>query len=203
MSLIIPFSEACERNKDPILERLSPYLTNGISVLEIGTGTGQHVVHFAPANNEVIWQPTDQAQYLDGIAAQLQTRSIANINPALELDVTVRPWLGGSQQFDLIYSANTLHIMPWDSVTDFFAGLQDVSTQSTTLFVYGPFKFGGEHTSASNAAFDQSLQARGVGSGIRDFEALDALASDQGFQLEAKHAMPANNFCLIWRRIDS
>ena len=90
MSLIIPFSEACERNKDPILERLSPYLKDGISVLEIGTGTGQHVVHFAPANNEVIWQPTDQAQYLDGIAAQLQTRSIANINPALELDVTVR-----------------------------------------------------------------------------------------------------------------
>jgi len=199
MSLVLPFSEACERNKDPILESLAPYLSEATKVLEIGSGTGQHAVHFARAYPDLSWQPTDQAQYLDGIRAQIKTHGSANIAEPSVLDVTQQPWQTNLPNYDLVYTDNTLHIMPWTAVEAFFQGLPAVCRHGTHLFVYGPFIFNGKHTSQSNQAFDASLQARGTGSGIREFTALTRLAQGNGFKFLEKHTMPANNFSLVWR----
>ncbi len=199
MSLIIPFSEACERNKDPILDTIAPYLRDAKHALEIGTGTAQHVIHFAAASPNVQWQPSDQKHNLDGIIAQLRTRPTTNILAPVELDVTRQPWFEDQRKFDLIYTANTLHIMSWPVVESLFDGLSSAITSLTKVIIYGPFKFAGKHTSPSNAAFDESLRSRGVGSGIRDFEAVDQLATNAGLELVATEPMPANNFCIIWR----
>ena len=198
MSLIIPFSEACERNKDPILEVLLPYMEKASKALEIGSGTGQHLAHFAAACPQLKWQPTDQRQYLEGLEAQFRTNGSHNIATVRELDVTQQPWLDDAPNYDLIYSANTLHIMPWETVECLFNGLPNLAKPNAKLFIYGPFKFYSEHTSASNQSFDLNLKARGVGSGIRDFEAVNELAGENGFKLIQKQAMPANNFSLVW-----
>jgi len=200
MSLSIPFSQACERNKEPISEVLSPYFSRIDSVLEIGSGTGQHAVYFAQQNPHLIWQTSDQAQYLDGINAQLDNMHCENALRPLELDVCQPKWLDNEQRYDAIFTANTLHIMGWQQVQAFFRGLNSVSSEQTYLFIYGPFNYDGSYTSASNASFDNSLRARGVGSAIRDFEAVDNLAFAEGFRLQSDHSMPANNRCLIWKK---
>ncbi len=200
MSLTVPFSAACERNKDPILEVLRPYFKDIASVLEIGSGTAQHAMYFAAHCPNLCWQTSDQAQYLDGIRAQLTNARQQNVLAPLCLDVTQPDWNNRGLRYDAVYSANTLHIMNRAQVQALFTGLPGVSMVGSLLMLYGPFKYRGEFTSASNAAFDQALRDRGQGSAIRDFEWVDQLASDVGFQLIADHTMPANNQCLIWRR---
>lgn len=202
MSLSIPFSQACERNKDPIFSVLGEYFRQAESVLEIGTGTGQHLIYFADKTPNTQWQPTDQACYLDGITAQLAANPRDNCTSPSELDVTQDKWFEEARTFDLVYTANTLHIMPWSAVKELFQGLEQVSKPNTKLCVYGPFKFDNQHTSASNLAFDADLKARGCGSGIRNFEDVNELASQARFSLIEKHAMPANNFCLVWSKLD-
>lgn len=199
-SLTLPFSQACERNKDPILEVIHPYWEHHKSVLEIGTGTAQHALYFAQSCKTLNWQPSDQACYLPGIKAQLANQPVANILAPIELDVCALPWPTPAPSYDMIYSANTLHIMPWTAVEAFFTGLGQVTHHGSILAVYGPFKFGGQFTSPSNQEFDHNLRARGEGSAIRDFEAVDDLAKAQGFKLLENHSMPANNQCLIWQR---
>jgi cyclopropane fatty-acyl-phospholipid synthase-like methyltransferase len=199
MSLVIPFSEACERNKDAILETISPFLQEASSVLEIGSGTAQHAVYFARNTPHLSWQTSDQAQYIEGISAQLQNAEVANVMAPLQLDVRQTVWCESQQKFDLIYSANTLHIMSWDEVACFFTGLAAVSQPEAYLIFYGPFKYQGEFTSESNRQFDQILRARGVGSAIRDFEEVNQLAQDAGLSLVLDQAMPANNQCIIWQ----
>lgn len=199
MSLTIPFSAACERNKDPILEVLRPHFENIADVLEVGSGTAQHALHFAEHCPNLRWQTSDQSQYLEGICAQLQNSDASNVLAPICLDVEQRDWGNLDKRYEAIYSANTLHIMNQEQVTAFFAGLPNVVQAGSLLMLYGPFKYGGEFTSASNASFDQTLRARGVGSAIRDFEWADQLASAEGFELLADHAMPANNQCLVWR----
>lgn len=201
MSLIIPFSEACERNKDPIFDQIQAHLERAKTVLEIGTGTGQHALYFAERCPNLVWQPTDQYQHLEGIQAQLNNRPLSNIAPVVELQVEHQPWFTPRKTFDLIYSANTLHIMNHGQVREFFKGLPDVSHAQSELVIYGPFKINGKFTSRSNAEFDRSLQAQGVGSGIRELEEICQFASDAGFELVTNQAMPANNQCLIWRRV--
>ena len=200
MSLTIPFSAACERNKDPILEVLQPYLEHITDVLEIGSGTAQHALHFATHCPNLRWQTSDQSQYLDGICAQLQNSDATNVLAPICLDVEESDWGTRDHRYQAIYSANTLHIMNPEQVEAFFAGLSRVTKLDGLLMLYGPFKYKGEFTSESNASFDQTLRARGVGSAIRDFEWIDELARVQGFELLADHAMPANNQCLIWQR---
>lgn len=203
----IPFSQACERNKDPILEAIQPYLQDAKSVLEIGSGTGQHALYFAQNLSHLTWQTSDQAQYLDGINAQINNakqhnQELSNLINPFELDVTQPDWLPkalAGQKFDAVYSANTLHIMAWNQVKAFFAGLPEVVAKDTYLIIYGPFKYQGKFTSESNEVFDQDLISRGVGSAIRDFEEVDQLAKEVGFRLVKDIAMPANNQCLIWR----
>jgi len=194
----IPYSEACERNKDPILQVISSHLDAATDVLEIGTGTAQHAVHFTTAKTHLHWQASDQSHYLDGIEAQLDVAKLPNIKCPVELDVNQAQWLQTLQTFDLVYTANTFHIMTENDVRAFFKGVSQVLNSKAKVIVYGPFKYNGQFTSDSNHAFDQRLQARGVGSGIRDFEWVNTLAQTQGLKLLEDHAMPANNQCLVW-----
>ena len=194
----LPFSDACERNKDPILAILREAFAEVSRVIEIGACTGQHAVHFARHLPHLQWQPTDRSEYLAGLAARVAAEGPPNLAPPLELDVLADPW--PAVQGDAVFSANTLHIMSWPAVEALFAGLPRLLDGPAVLAIYGPFKYGGRCTTESNAAFDEMLRARDPDSGIRDFEAVDALAAGIGFGIEADHAMPANNQLLVWRR---
>lgn len=195
---MLPYSEACERNKGPILEILVSVFAGATRVLEVGSGTGQHAVHFAAGLPHVEWQPTERGEYLAGLAARIAKEGPPNVRPPLALDVTQPRWPAAG--FDAVFTANTFHIMSWPEVVAFFDGLGQALCREAVVAVYGPFRYGGAYTSASNAAFDQALRARDPASGIRDFEAVDDLARARGLLLRADHRMPANNQLLAWGR---
>lgn len=192
-----PFAPACERNRGPILEVLQVFLADRRHVLEIGSGTGQHAVHFAAALPALTWQASDRAPSLPGIRAWLDAAGLANTPPPLALDVA-GPWPSGP--FDAVFSANTLHIMSWAQVEALFAALPAVTTGDAKLAIYGPFNRSGRFTSESNAAFDAQLRARAPHMGIRDDRAVDALAQAAGFVLSEDCALPANNRLRLWQR---
>jgi len=193
----LPISDACERNKGPILAVLREVFADRTRVIEIGAGTGQHAVHFSRHLPHVQWQPTDRAEYRPGLAARIAAEGPPNLAAPVELDVLQEPW--PAVQGDAVFSANTLHIMSWRAVEALFAGLPRVLERGGVLAVYGPFKYGGRFSTESNAAFDAMLRKRDPASGVRDFEAVNALAEAAGLRLSADHAMPANNQLLIWR----
>lgn len=199
---MLPYSEACERNKEPILAVLAELLAPDARVLEIGSGTGQHAVHFASRLPAVQWQPSDRLEYLDGLAERIATEGSANLRDAIELDVERPEQWPGPERFDAIFSANTLHIMSWPAVQALIrlAGHLLPSVPSTRLMIYGPLRYGGRCTASSNAAFDEMLRKRDPASGLRDFEAVHALAAHEGFVLLADRPMPANNRMLVWGR---
>jgi cyclopropane fatty-acyl-phospholipid synthase-like methyltransferase len=192
-----PFAPACERNRDVILDALRPLLADRQRVLEVGSGTGQHAVHFAAALPHLVWQTSERSDNLPGIHLWLAEAALPNTPSPLELDVSCR-WPAGS--FDAVFTSNTLHIMGWPEVEAFFSGLPALLAADARLIVYGPFNYGGRFTSTSNAAFDVSLKADDPRRGIRDIEAVDALARSIGFTLVEDRAMPANNRCLSWQR---
>ena len=192
-----PSSPSCERNREPILDVLRRHFADRRRVLEIGSGTGQHAVHFAAALPQLIWQSSDRAENLPGIRAWLEEAVLPNTPSPLEFDVT-GTW--PADRYDAVFSANTLHIMAWPEVEHLFAQLPSVTTPDATLIVYGPFNHAGRYSSDSNAAFDQWLQAHGTHMAIRNAEAVDALADKAGFSLIDDIAMPANNRCRVWRR---
>jgi cyclopropane fatty-acyl-phospholipid synthase-like methyltransferase len=193
-----PYAEACERNRSPILEVLRRHVADRRRVLEIGSGTGQHAVHFAAALPYLEWQTSDLEASLPGIRLWLAEAARPNLPPPLALDVRHGPW--PREPFDVVFTANTLHIMGWEEVRAFFAALPRLLAHDGLLVVYGPFNYEGRFTSASNAAFDGWLRQRSSASGIRDFEAVDALARSIGLALVEDCAMPANNRTLIWQR---
>jgi SAM-dependent methyltransferase len=166
-------------------------------VLEIGSGTGQHAVHFATEMPGIVWQPSEQAESMPALRKRIFNEGPSNLRAPVELDVTQLPW--DVRRVDGIFTANTLHIMHWPQVEALFAGLPAVVKPEAVLAIYGPFRYGGEYTSESNESFDTLLHARDPQSGIRDFEAVDALARGAGFALVADHPMPANNQALIWQ----
>ena len=194
---MLPCSEACERNKEPILAVLREAFAGCTHVLEIGSGTGQHAVHFALAMNWLVWQPTETAEAMPGLRKRIFNEGPSNLRAPVLLDVSETPW--DVRRVDGVFTANTLHIMHWPQVEAFFAGLPAAMNPETVLAIYGPFRYGGEYTSDSNAEFDAFLRVRDPDSGIRDFEAVDALAQTAGFRLVADHRMPAYNQTLIWR----
>ena len=194
----LPFSAACERNKEPILGILRGALQRSLCVLEIGSGTGQHAVHFARNLPHLVWQPTDLSESLPGLSARIAAEGPPNLLPALALDVRHRPWPVESP--DAVFTANTFHIMSWPEVVAFFEGLHDVLERGGVLAVYGPFNYEGEYTAPSNAAFDAQLRERDPLSGLRDIEAVNRLASSHGLHQIADHAMPANNRLVVWQR---
>lgn len=193
-----PFAPSCERNREPILQGLQPLLGHARSVLEVGSGTGQHAVHLAEAMPHLTWQTSERAEHLPGIARWLEEAALPNTPPAIVLDVATGPW--PPARFDAVFTANTLHIMGWPQVQAFFAGVDGVLAAGGILAVYGPFNANGAYTSHSNAQFDAWLKARDAASAIRDFEAVDALAQGIGLQLLHDHALPANNRLLVWHR---
>jgi cyclopropane fatty-acyl-phospholipid synthase-like methyltransferase len=195
---VLAVSEACERNKGPILAVLGGELAASRSVLEIGSGTGQHAVHFARHLPHVTWQPTELGAELDPLEERIRLEGPPNLRAALALDVRAHPW--PVERVDAVFSANTLHIMAWDAVEHFFRGVGEVLATPGVLCVYGPFRYHGGYTSDSNAEFDRFLRRRDPSSGIRDFEALERLAAAAGLALAADHVMPANNQTLVWRR---
>jgi cyclopropane fatty-acyl-phospholipid synthase-like methyltransferase len=193
-----PHAPSCDRNQGPILEVLWKHFSKSKQVLEIGSGTGQHAVHFAAAMPWLSWQTADMAESLPGIRLWLDEAALPNLPPPLELDVR-GPWPAGP--YDAVFSANTLHIMGWPEVQKLFAALDGAMAKNAVLAVYGPFNYGGKFTSDSNAAFDVWLKERySPASGIRDFEAVNALAESIGLTLVADHSMPANNRTLVWTR---
>ena len=193
-----PFSPSCERNRAPILAVLREAFADRRDVLEIGSGTGQHAVHFAAAMPWLDWQCSDVADNLPGIRAWLADAALPNTPPPLQLDLARPQRL--PRCFDALFSANTLHIIGWPLVESLFAGLHRWLQPSASVVVYGPFNYRGTYTSDSNREFDGWLKARDPRSGIRDFEAVDALARAAGLALVDDIAMPANNRCLTWRR---
>ncbi|MBB1061563.1 DUF938 domain-containing protein [Marilutibacter spongiae] len=205
-----PFAPSCERNRDAILPVLLRHFAGARHVLEVGSGTGQHAVHFAAAMPWLQWQCTDRADALPGIAQWLDEAGLPNTPPARELAAAVAPVPGlypplpapkdGPAGHDAVFSANTLHIMGWPEVQACFAGLGALMTADATVVVYGPFNREGRFTSPSNEAFDAWLKARDPRSGIRDVEAVDALARSVGLVLLEDVGMPAHNRCLAWRR---
>lgn len=195
----LPFSEAAQRNRVPILDELRPRLgATACRVLEVGSGTGQHAAFFARELPNVTWQPTDRSDYLPGLHARIAASGLTNLCPALELDVDAPP--ADPVHADVIYTANTLHIMAWPSVERFFALAGRWLSPGGWLFVYGPFHVGGRATSESNARFDQSLRTHGTGMGVRGREAVCLEADTRGLSLIDVTAMPANNQFLVFAR---
>lgn len=192
-----PNAPSCERNRDPILDVLRVHFADRRQVLEIGSGTGQHAVHFAAALPQLQWQCSDRVENLPGITLWLDEAALPNTPPPIVLDVS-GAW--PTQRYDAVFSANTLHIMGWDEVEQLFDHLAEVTSEGAKLVIYGPFNDGGRYSSESNAAFDQWLQSRGAHMRIRDAEAVDALADAAGFSLVDDIAMPANNRCRVWQR---
>lgn len=190
------FSDACERNKGVILDVLKNACSDCESVLEVGSGTGQHVVYFARSLPAIHWQPADTAQYLPGLQARLQSEAPNNVASAVELDVRMTPWPVG--QYDGVFSANTLHYMGTDCVEAFFRGVGAVLRPGGVLIVYGPFRYDDQFTSDSNARFDEYLRESDPVRGIRDFEWVNKLAAAQQLTLVRDVAMPANNQTLVW-----
>lgn len=192
------FSQACENNKDPILEVLREWLEGTGSVLEIGSGTGQHARYFAEQLPNIVWQASDLPAYHGSIEAWREGHSGNNLPPPLEIDVTRDNW--NVDIPEAVFTANTLHIMPWEAVGALFEYLGRHAPAGSLLLVYGPFNYQGSYTSDSNARFDEWLAATHPGGGIRDFEAVDLLAGAAGYELAADHPMPANNRMLVWRQ---
>lgn len=192
------FSQACENNKDPILEALREWLEDVRCVLEVGSGTGQHARYFAEQLPDILWQSSDLPAYHASIEAWREGHDGDNLPPPLEIDVTSEDW--GVAIPGAVFTANTLHIMPWSAVSALFAYLGRHAPAGSLLLVYGPFNYEGSYTSDSNARFDEWLAATHPGGGIRDFEAVDSLAGAAGYGLAADHPMPANNRLLVWRK---
>ena len=193
-----PFAESCAENQLPILDVLRREFAAVQRVLEIGSGTGQHAVFFAQQLPHLIWQTSDVAAHHPGIVAWIDDAGLANVQAPLALDVARDQW--PEQMFDGVFSANTVHIMSWPEVEIMFAGVGRALTAGGRFCLYGPFNYGGEFTSASNARFDQWLKARDPNSGVRNFEDLEQLAATAGMRLVQDYAMPANNRILVWTK---
>ncbi|MFZ2508305.1 MAG: DUF938 domain-containing protein [Steroidobacteraceae bacterium] len=197
ISPMLPHSEACERNKGPILEVLRQAFADCTRILEIGSGTGQHAVHFAQEMPWLVWHPSERAGEMPGLRRRIVHEGPENLRAPVELDVTQPPW--DVLRMDGVFTANTLHIMSWPEIEAFFANVAPILKPGAVLAIYGPFRYAGKHTSESNASFDEMLHARDPASGIRAFEAVDKLARGIGFALQADHRMPANNQTLVWK----
>jgi len=190
---------AAARNREPILRVLHDTLPRPALVLEVASGTGEHAVWFSTALAEVTWQPTDlDPDALSSIAAWRDRAGPPNLLPPLRLDAAADTW--PVARADAVVAINMVHIAPWTATKGLMAGAARVLNQGGLLFLYGPFREGGEHTSAGNAAFDADLRARDPSWGIRDLDEIAVLAGQHGFEAPQRIAMPANNLSVVFRR---
>lgn len=210
------YAPATERNRQPILEVLQQVLPSAGTVLEVASGTGEHVTFFAPRLSHLQWLPTErQALLRNSIQAWAEEMPAANLLlPPLDLDVSDRPWPVEQKAAPLplqaalkvapitaIININMIHISAWEMCDHLAAGAERILPQGGVLYLYGPFKRGGEHTAPSNEAFDRALHHQNPDWGIRDLEAVKAIAQKRSLQLEKTVLMPANNLSLVFRRV--
>jgi SAM-dependent methyltransferase len=199
MSQAARIAPAAARNREPILRVLSDRLPPSAFVLEIASGTGEHAVWFSRTMPTVTWQPTDRdPEALESIAAWRDTAGLPNLAPPLYLDAAAAIW--PVTKADAVVAINMVHIAPWTATEGLLAGAGRVLRPDGLLFLYGPFREGGVHTQASNAAFDRDLRARNPAWGVRDLDEIAALASNHGLTALERIEMPANNLSLIFRR---
>ncbi len=190
---------AAARNREPILRVLRDILPRPALVLEIASGTGEHAAWYSDALPAVTWQPTDRDQEaLDSIAAWRDATGLANLLPPLWLDASADIW--PIARADVVVAINMIHIAPWAATLGLVAGAGRVLTPGGLLFLYGPFREAGVHTTASNAAFDADLRARDPSWGVRDLDEIAALGREHGFMPPERIAMPANNLSVVLRR---
>ena len=192
-----PFSESCEQNKAVIFDAIESFLEPGMQVLEIGSGTGQHAVYFADKLPEIVWQTSDMRQNLVSIKSWIDDSGLCNLPEPIELDVSSQ-WM--NQTYDLVFSANTWHIMNRDQVEQCILRCTQCLKAQGHLIVYGPFNYNGQYTSASNERFDGWLKSRDPQSGIKHFEWVNEIAERSDLHLVNDITMPANNRILIWQR---
>ena len=199
---------AFHRNHEAIWAVLQPFLAGRTGdVVEAGSGTGQHVVHFARHTPDIVWWPSDlNEKHLRSIEAWRAHSGLSNIRPPLRIDLSDAAWCdamhdhSGPQNLLAVFCANVIHIAPWRVAEGLFEGAGRYLRADGRLFLYGPFKRGGKHTAVSNAVFDTSLRERDPEWGVRDVEALERLAADAGLALVATAEMPANNLILAFER---
>lgn len=194
----IRHAPAADRNRDPILAVLRQHLPRRGKVLELASGTGQHVVHFAAALPRLTWLPSDpDPGQRASIVARIAAARLDNVKPPLDLDVCGRwPLL----EVDAVITANLLHVSPPDTLPALCAGAAGVLVPGGILQVYGPFNRDGVYTSEGNARFDVALRAENPAWGIRDLEALTAAAAERGLSLREVVDMPANNLSVVFHR---
>ena len=199
----IAFSQACENNKQPILDVLQQELQDSAHVLEVGSGTGQHSVYFAPRLTYLTWQTSDVLAHHATINAWHTAYPASNLYAPLAFDLAVDPLpmsLASNQPYDAVFTANTLHIISWSLVEQLFELVGEALPINSKLIVYGPFNENGHYTSAGNQQFDISLRQRDPKSGIRHLEEIIALAKTHKLKLSDKYAMPANNQLLVFQK---
>jgi cyclopropane fatty-acyl-phospholipid synthase-like methyltransferase len=195
-----PYSEACDRNKEPILQVLKEVIKpDDRRLLEIGSGTGQHAVHMAPHFPFLEWYPSEVPQNISGMKLWLKESKISNIQEPTKLEIGKHEF--PKLKFDIIFTANTFHIMDWKECKTLMKMMGHRLREGSRVIIYGPFKYGGEFTSESNLQFDHQLKARNPSSGIRSFEDVDNAMVRNGFELIDDHEMPANNRTLVYRRL--
>jgi len=196
---MLNFSPSCKRNQAALLVELTALFSTKQHILEIGSFSGQHAIHFSENIPNINWQPSDVEEHFSALQQNLTEASLQNCQPPMILDVAEsHHW--PDLQYEAIFTANTLHIMSWQSVQKLFENINKVCKKGTLLCIYGPFKYQGKYTSTSNADFQCWLQNRDLNSGIRDFEKVNELAIEQGFVFLADKSMPANNQLLIWQK---
>jgi cyclopropane fatty-acyl-phospholipid synthase-like methyltransferase len=195
---MLPLSEACERNKEPILAVLRTCFADRAEVLEIGSGTGQHAVYFAQHLAHLAWHPTEQLSYLEDLTARVQLEGGKNLRAPTVLDVRQTVW--PVRSVDALFTANTLHIMSWPEVVALYYGAGGVLVPGGIMCVYGPFRYEGRYTSDSNREFDAMLRERDPTSGLRDIQAISQLAREYGIRLMADHDLPAFNRLLVFAK---
>jgi len=189
-------SSSCERNRDPILAVLRETLPDTGMVLEVGSGTGQHAAYFAPRLPHLLWQPSDLAANHESIRAWAVETGAPNLRAPLVLDLLTEPW--PITQADAMVCINTVHIVAWAGVVNLFAGAQRILPPGGVLYVYGAYRYASRPLEPSNEEFDRWLKARDPLSGVRDFEAVNTLAEQNGLTLAGDRAMPGNNRSIWW-----
>lgn len=192
------YSSAADRNGQPILDQLRILLPENCTVLEIGSGTGQHAVFFCRHLESIQWQPSDREENLASLDFRFAEEGNPRILPSLKLDVIFDAW--PQRSYTAAYSANTAHIMSWRAVEAMFAGVATHLEKDARFCLYGPFNIDGKYTAESNARFDMQLRLNDPEMGVRDKEAIETLANKHEMYLDRKIAMPANNFILVFVR---
>ncbi len=194
-------SAAAERNKQPILDQLRQLLPTQGKVLEIASGTGQHVVHLAAALPDLWWQPTDRGtEDFASIVARRDRDGLGNVADPVLLDVLQAPW-GVTEDFDAVLCINMIHISPWETTAALFAGAARHlrAGGGRLVALYGPFREGGRHTAPSNESFELWLRAKDPRFAVRNLQDVDAVASQHGFSRIHLARLPANNLLLAFR----